>query len=257
MIDRPKIGSLFSGAGGLDLGFEAAGFEVAWQVEIDPDARAVLARRWPDIRCHDDVRTFPPGPAHEWACDVLVGGDPCQENSRARVTVGTRAPSLGTDFLRVVDVLRPRIVLRENPTRSRPDAPWPWWRFRDALESRGYAVLPFRLRACCVGAGHQRDRLFLLAHAPDAISQPVRLQGRGADAGAPRAAEADPREWERLRTDAGPVGGRAGDRSDARDGGSDARLPSRVDRLRMLGNAVDARVARTVGEHLMRAMQVV
>lgn len=244
------FGSVFSGCGGLDRGLELAGLTCAFQVEIDPDARAVLERRWPDTRRHDDARTFPPDDS--WRCDLLVGGDPCQENSRARVTVGTRAPSLGAHFLRIVDVLRPRLVLRENPTRSRADAPWPWWRFRDELEARGYRVLPFRLRACCVGADHQRDRLFLLAEASDAVGEPVRLSGCREDAGAAGAIEAAARERERLRSNVGPVGGGAGDRPDTRDDRGDARIPRAVDRLRMLGNAVDVRAARTIGEHLMR-----
>jgi len=246
------FGSLFTGCGGLDRGLELAGLTCAFQVEISPSARTVLEHRWPGLPRHDDARTFPPSDPDDWRCNLLVGGDPCQENSRARVTVGTGAPSLGAEFLRIVDVVRPWLVLRENPTRSRPDAPWPWQRFRDALESRGYAVLPFRLRACCVGADHQRDRLFLLAEASDPVCQPVRLQGRRADAGQAGALEGAAREWERFWADAGTVGGHRGSRTDARDGGTDARLPSRVDRLRMLGNAVHVDVAQTIGEHLMR-----
>lgn len=44
----PAVGSLFSGVGMFDLGFERAGFRVAWQCEIDRTARDVLARHWPD-----------------------------------------------------------------------------------------------------------------------------------------------------------------------------------------------------------------
>lgn len=249
------FGSLFTGCGGLDLGLEQAGLTCAFQVEIDPDARAVLERRWPDTRRHDDARTFPPDDS--WRCDLLAGGDPCQENSRARVTVGTRAPSLGAEFLRIVDALRPRLVLRENPTRSRPDAPWPWWRFRNELEDRGYAVLPFRLRSCCFGADHQRDRLFLLAEQANPFGESIWLQGRGADACAPRALETAARERERLRPDAGAVVCGRGDHARAGDGRGDARIPSRVDRLRMLGNAVDVRVARWIGETLIRSLETV
>lgn len=44
---KPTVGSLFAGIGGFDLGFEQAGFETAWQVEIDEVNRAVLADRFP------------------------------------------------------------------------------------------------------------------------------------------------------------------------------------------------------------------
>jgi DNA (cytosine-5)-methyltransferase 1 len=50
------VGSLFAGIGGFDLGFDRAGFDIKWQVEIDPFCRAVLAQHWPDVRRYDDVR---------------------------------------------------------------------------------------------------------------------------------------------------------------------------------------------------------
>jgi hypothetical protein len=53
---RPKVGSLFAGVEGFGQGLEAAGFEVAWQVEIDRDAVSVLERHYPNVPRWRDVR---------------------------------------------------------------------------------------------------------------------------------------------------------------------------------------------------------
>jgi DNA (cytosine-5)-methyltransferase 1 len=51
-----RFGSLFTGIGGFDLGFERAGMECAWQVEIDDYCNKVLAKHWPDVKRYGDVR---------------------------------------------------------------------------------------------------------------------------------------------------------------------------------------------------------
>lgn len=112
------FGSLFAGIGGADLGFERAGMECRWQVEIDTFCRRVLAKHWPDVRRHDDIRTFPP--AGDWQVDVIVGGDPCQGNSNAGSVWKKQHEDLGSP--------------------SRPDALWPWWRMRSALAGLGYML---------------------------------------------------------------------------------------------------------------------
>ena len=50
-------GSLFSGIGGFDLGFERAGFTTLWQVECDPYCLKVLEKHWPDVTRYADVRS--------------------------------------------------------------------------------------------------------------------------------------------------------------------------------------------------------
>lgn len=115
-----RYGSLFAGAGGFDLGFDAAGWECAWQVELDPKARKVLAHWWPKVERHDDI-TECDGLA---PVDVIVGGFPCQDLSvagkRAGMEHGTRSGAF-YEFARVVEEMRdatagtsPRWVVWEN-----------------------------------------------------------------------------------------------------------------------------------------------
>lgn len=115
-------GSLFAGTGGFDLGFDAAGWECAWQVEIDPHARKVLAHWWPDVPRHEDI-TEVSGSDLE-PVDVIVGGFPCQDLSvagrRAGMVEGTRS-GLFYEFVRITREMRdatagtsPRWVVWEN-----------------------------------------------------------------------------------------------------------------------------------------------
>src|SRR5262245_43350774 len=78
---RLAVGSLFSGIGGMDLGLEWAGMEVAWQVEWDPWCAHLLEAHWPEVPRYADIRDvrgdeLPP-------IDVLAGGPPCQPVSAA------------------------------------------------------------------------------------------------------------------------------------------------------------------------------
>lgn len=235
------FGSLFAGVGGFDLGFERAGMVCKWQVEIDDYATRVLERHWPHVRRHRDVRTFPPGDG-DWRVDVICGGDPCQANTIAAGPSPSKAESLGGEFIRVVDALRPRIVVRENPTRVRRDAPWPWFRFRDGLESLGYVVLPFRLRACCLGLDTRRDRLFLLAERSDANSDGLEgWHGQIAPAV----------ESEVVQTLVGPADGNH--IRTMRGYRSRAGIPNYVDRMRCGGNSVAPIVAEWIGQRIVAA----
>jgi DNA (cytosine-5)-methyltransferase 1 len=232
-------GSLFTGAGGADLGFERAGLECRWQVEINPFCREVLRVRFGNIPRWDDVHTFPPKQMESLNVDAIIGGDPCQENANCRQSGETTSPSLGGEFIRVVDLFRPRIVVRENPARVRRDAPWPWHRFRGELEQRGYVVLPFRLRACCVGADYQRDRLFLLAELQSPERQ--RLEGDVSEVVA---------RAKQRRQDTDPAGPNRWTATPRVLRGPQ-RFPHRVDRIKAIGNAWCPAVGEWIGRRLM------
>jgi DNA (cytosine-5)-methyltransferase 1 len=120
MIDRKlRIGSLFAGVGGFDLGFQRAGFETAWAVEIDEKAQSVLRLRFPHADLHDDVTKVG---AHNLApVDVITYGFPCQDLSVAGKRAGLDGARSGLfhEAVRVIRELRardgkPDIAIAEN-----------------------------------------------------------------------------------------------------------------------------------------------
>ena len=80
-----RFGSLFSGVGGFDLGFERAGMKCAWTVEYDKQARSVLRKRWPDVPHYEDV--------HNVGCDQTA---PITGRRRASRTQGDCADTSGS-----------------------------------------------------------------------------------------------------------------------------------------------------------------
>ena len=78
-----KMGSLFSGIGGLDLGLERSipGLQTVWQVEKEEFCRSILERHWPNTKQYNDVRTI--GAHNLEPVDVICAGFPCQSISIA------------------------------------------------------------------------------------------------------------------------------------------------------------------------------
>lgn len=114
-----RIGSLFAGVGGFDLGFERAGFETAWAVEIDEKAQAVLRLRFPKAELHDDVTKV--GANNLGPVDVITYGFPCQDLSVAGKRAGLDGQRSGLfhEAVRVIRELRardgkPDIAIAEN-----------------------------------------------------------------------------------------------------------------------------------------------
>ncbi len=159
-----RVGSLFSGIGGIELGFErAGGFETAWFVENDPHAQAVLRKHWPDAAIYDDVTTvdFTNVPR----IDILTGGFPCQDISNAGKRAGIEGSRSGlwSHCVRAVRDLRPRLAMFENVsalTRRGLDA------VLCDLAAIGYDAEWYCVPAAAVGAPHRRDRIAILAY-PD------------------------------------------------------------------------------------------
>lgn len=171
-----RVGSLFSGIGGLELGLERAGLgSVIWQVESDPWCRRVLARHWPEAERYEDVRTV--GSANLLPVDGICGGFPCQDVSSAGKRAGLAGARSGlwVEYLRIVRELRPRWCVVENVTSG--ERAW-LPRVQHDLVSAGYRTEALRIGAMDVGAPHRRLRTFVLAvRLSDGCGRPV--EGRG------------------------------------------------------------------------------
>jgi DNA (cytosine-5)-methyltransferase 1 len=158
--------SLFAGIGGLELGLERAGMTTVGQVEINPFARSVLERHWPEVPRHDDVRTAPTWWASQQRpqVDVVCGGFPCQPFSTAGRRRGIADERWGWPWMAdVIRLVGPRYVLVENVAALLNDTDAFGWLLGD-LATLGFDARWGVLPACAVGAPHTRDRLFLLAH---------------------------------------------------------------------------------------------
>lgn len=196
-----RIGSLFSGAGGLDMAV-AAVFDgtVAWHCEVDPAASKVLARHWPEVPNLGDVTKIVWGDVEP--VDILCGGFPCQDVSaagkRAGIKDGTRS-GLWSIFADAIEALRPPIVIIENvrgllsakahrnmesdPADMGNGADRPILRAAGAvlgdLADLRYDAQWVTYAASDVGAPHRRERVFIVAHPRSAA---VGKSTRGASA---------------------------------------------------------------------------
>ena len=185
--------SLFSGVGGLDMGFERAGIETVLQAEQDPWCLEVLAKHWPetervtDVRdvLRDTVRTERAGGTERDSIgaesgggadregrrgtdgiDLIYGGFPCQDVSVAGKRAGLDGERSGLwfEFERILSELRPRWAVIENvPGLLSSNKGRDFAVILDGLEELGYSVGWAVLDAQNFGVPQRRRRVFVVA----------------------------------------------------------------------------------------------
>lgn len=232
-----RVLDLFSGIGGFSLGLERAGMTTAAFCEVDPYCRNVLAKHWPKVPCHEDVRTIP----RIGGIDVVAGGFPCQPFSVAGKQRGAADDRhLWPAMLAVIEREQPDWVIGENVTgiiRLELD------RVLSDLEAANYAWRAFVIPACAIGSPQRRDRVWIVAHSQ-------RERGRCREPAREHAVDVDPcRESRRSGPDGGwwatePPVGRLVD-------GFSGRLAG----LCALGNAVVPQIPEIIGRAILRADQ--
>ena len=110
-----KVVSLFSGCGGLDLGFEKAGFSVVWANEYDSSIHATYRLNHPNTRlCTLDIREIKSDDIPD--CDGIIGGPPCQSWSLGGKCLGIADDRgrLVYDYIRIVKDKKPKFFIMEN-----------------------------------------------------------------------------------------------------------------------------------------------
>ena len=173
--------SLFSGIGGLDIGFATAGYDIIAQVEIDTFCQSVLKRHasewWANATIFSDVRQFGiaslPG-VKPGDIAAIFGGFPCQDISAAGNGAGIRngeRSGLWYEFARIIGEFRPRTVLLENVSRiaspRKEDGeiqPADALLVIGALSEMGYDARWGIISAADIGAPHLRERWFCMAY---------------------------------------------------------------------------------------------
>ena len=173
-----KVLDLFSGIGGFSLGLEWAGMSTVAMCEKDPYCRKILAKHWPDLTIHEDIRNLD-GKKYRNSIDLVAGGFPCQPFSVAGKRKGSDDDRhLWPEMRRVIQEAKPRWVIGENVfgfiNMALDDV-------QADLEREHYEVRKFVLPAVAVDARHRRDRIFLVAYSnsPAVWNLPERqAQGR-------------------------------------------------------------------------------
>lgn len=154
--------SLFTGAGGLDLGLEMAGFETVVCVDNDPESCKTIRHNRPHWEVFEgDIRDFSPSGQY----DLVAGGPPCQGFS----TAGRGNPNdprnfLWKEYFRVVETVKPKAILLENVSgMANKKNAHHVEEFIAKLESLGYLPSMRVLDASEFNVPQNRKRLIIVA----------------------------------------------------------------------------------------------
>lgn len=176
MPDRPTI-SLFSGAGGLDLGVEQAGYGIRAALEFDSHACASLSGNFPEATVlQGDIRSISTNDILRAAgvrageVELLVGGPPCTPFSKSGYWLEQKRRGLDPEasllehYVRILDEARPRAFLLENVfALAYANHNRPWLEFLlESFDRLGYNVTQETVLAADYGVPQRRQRLILV-----------------------------------------------------------------------------------------------
>jgi DNA (cytosine-5)-methyltransferase 1 len=274
MMPVLRVLDLFSGIGGFSLGLERAGMKTAAFCEIDPKARLVLRKHWPDVPIFEDVAALTAADMPE-KIDVICGGFPCQDISLAGKGAGLAGERSGLwfQFHRLISEIRPSWVIIENVSALRSRG---LDTILGGLAALGYDAEWHCIPAAAVGAPHRRDRVWIVAHMANASGErcggkesgKLELAGGTETVGtsetvadARRIGSPEPRQ---LGISIGPEANSRTQAVGSFDGSFKHHwttepdvgrvaygVPKRMDRLKQLGNAVVPQIPEMIGQAIM------
>ena len=164
MSNKLKVLDLFSGIGGFSLGLHSTGkFDTIKFVEIDKFCQKVLQKNFPNVPIEEDIRDVK---GQEFEADVVVGGFPCQPFSVAGKQKGTNDNRyLWPQMFRLIKEIKPEFVIGENVQGlvNLQDG-MVLRQVQDQLEGESFEVQCFIIPASGIGAWHQRNRVWIMAH---------------------------------------------------------------------------------------------
>ncbi len=163
-----NIISLFSGAGGLDLGFQKAGFNILWANEYDKTIWETYEKNHSTPLDKRDIRNIPSSDIPD--CDGIIGGPPCQSWSEAGAGRGIEDSrgKLFYEFIRILKDKRPKFFVAENVSGMLADL------HREAVKSilsnfeeAGYSVTVNLANAANYAVPQDRNRVFYIGFRKD------------------------------------------------------------------------------------------
>lgn len=270
-----KVLDLFSGIGGFSLGLERAGMETVAFCENEPFCQKVLAKHWPEVPIHNDIRELD-GEQYNGKIDIITGGYPCQPFSVAGKREGHKDDRhLWPEMLRIIKQARPTWVIAENVAGH---VTMGLDQVLSDLEIEGYSTTTLNIPACAVDADHKRARIWIIAYANsdklreqsrgrngqngkgealafiDGKTQPMaNTEGQQSTPSDNRREQGSPskqREGESRGSDRGRVRGINWPIEPGVGRVADG-VPRRMDRLRSIGNAVVPQIPEVIGRAIL------
>lgn len=187
-----KTLSLFTGAGGLDIGFHRAGFDIKGCVEIEPAYCQSLSANigkgrlfGSNVQVHcEDIRNFNVRPYRKLGIECIIGGPPCQTFSaagrRSGGVIGTadQRGKLFRAYCDILDQIHPRVFVFEN-VYGLPGANGgrPWQAIIKSFADLGYSLRAEVLDAADFGVPQHRERLFIVGYKAGDFEFPMPTHG--------------------------------------------------------------------------------